>query len=870
MLWPLGAAGQVRSHPSRICCALVVVFVMLLLPVEVRAAKGEFTPSVNDFGSTGLLQMPNARFHPDGELNLGVSRVEPYTRGYLTLQGLPWAEGTFRYTDIANRRFSPVESFSGDQSFKDRSADVKILLIEESANFAQVAVQLRDIGGTDLFGSEFIVASKRYYNWDFTVGLAWGNAGSRGHIKNPFVHFSDSFKDRGSSGGAGALGFDFFRGERVAFFGGIEYITPIEGLRLKVEYDGNSYQDEPLGNRLDVDLPWNFGVEYDVFSWLRLAAAFERGNEFMIRGNIRSNLNTDKGITKRDDPPPKVPPRKSDAVVNAQRRPSENLNIVIPKGPDRAYTAIRLTAALRESGLSVEDIQIDGDTAIVRLSTDAAAPATEVLANAALLVSRADFGTRIERVKFAAPRPSGELTAATFERADLERSISMTGSAVALVEPPSRTWLALFGTGDQSETAVASATKPKVDQREAVRQVGNKVFAELRQQSFWGEHFDIRNKTATLYFRQSKFRNPAQAIGRAARAVARHAPHRVEVITVTATEDGVPVAKTTIIRRDLENALQAKGSPEELWQNASVESAGLPQDTDTSVESDNAYPRLSWAVLPQMRNQIGGPDDFFFTQLYGRGSAGVLVAPGLSVRTSVGVNIYNNFDSLKLESDSRLPRVRSDIAKYLKEGEQWIDVLDINYITKLTPDVYGRVSAGIFELMFAGVGGEVLYRPQGQRWALGLDMNYVKQRDFDGLFGFQDYEVLTGHVSYYHRLPYYEILSTVSVGRYLAKDVGATLELSRTFDSGVSFGVFATVTDVSSEEFGEGSFDKGFFMSIPLDLFFEKSNRRRTGFTFRPVTRDGGARLAVPKRLYSVSEGSNYDRIDQGWDKVLD
>lgn len=291
-----GRTGRV----GRRVAAWIVACSLALQAQLAGAADGEFTPSINDFGTTGLMQMPNARFHPEGELNIGVSRITPYTRGYFTLQGLPWLEGTFRYTNIGNRNFSEQPAFSGDQSFKDRSADLKIRLVEESKYLPQVAVQLRDLGGTDLFGSEFLVASRRYYNFDFTFGLAWGNAGSRGHIRNPLSYISKRFKDRGQSQGAGALGFDFFRGERIALFGGVEYVTPIDGLRLKMEYDGNSYQDEPLGNRFDVKLPLNFGIEYDLFPWVRVAASFERGNQLLVRANLRTNLNTEKGLTKND------------------------------------------------------------------------------------------------------------------------------------------------------------------------------------------------------------------------------------------------------------------------------------------------------------------------------------------------------------------------------------------------------------------------------------------------------------------------------------------------------------------------------------------------------------------------------------------
>ena len=130
--------------------------------------------------------------------------------------------------------------------------------------------------------------------------------------------------------------------------------------------------------------------------------------------------------------------------------------------------------------------------------------------------------------------------------------------------------------------------------------------------------------------------------------------------------------------------------------------------------------------------------------------------------------------------------------------------------------------------MYTGFGGEVLYRPTGKRWAAGLDLNRVWQRDFDGRFGLRNYDVTTGHFTYYHRLPFHEVLAAVSVGRYLAKDKGVTVELSRTFNNGVTFGVFATKTNVSSQEFGEGSFDKGFFMSLPFDAFISRPTSKLT------------------------------------------
>ena len=71
---------------------------------------------------------------------------------------------------------------------------------------------------------------------------------------------------------------------------------------------------------------------------------------------------------------------------------------------------------------------------------------------------------------------------------------------------------------------------------------------------------------------------------------------------------------------------------------------------------------------------------------------------------------------------------------------------------------------------------------------------------------------------------YYDFLGGVQaqllMGKYLAGDKGFTLDLSRRFQNGFTLGVFATKTDLSAEEFGEGSFDKGFYFAIPTDSFF--------------------------------------------------
>ncbi len=96
--------------------------------------------------------------------------------------------------------------------------------------------------------------------------------------------------------------------------------------------------------------------------------------------------------------------------------------------------------------------------------------------------------------------------------------------------------------------------------------------------------------------------------------------------------------------------------------------------------------------------------------------------------------------------------------------------------------------------------------------------------------------------------------ATLSVGRYLAGDDGATLERrAHASDNGVTLGAFATRTNVSAAEFGEGSFDKGVFVTVPLDALLPRSTSATGSIVWSPLTRDGGARLARAQRLIDLT-----------------
>ena len=71
-------------------------------------------------------------------------------------------------------------------------------------------------------------------------------------------------------------------------------------------------------------------------------------------------------------------------------------------------------------------------------------------------------------------------------------------------------------------------------------------------------------------------------------------------------------------------------------------------------------------------------------------------------------------------------------------------------------------------------------------------------------FGTLDYKNTTAFLNFYYRN--YDLIPFdlhISHGEYLAGDIGSTIELSRKYLNGMELGVFASFTDVTSEQFGE-------------------------------------------------------------------
>ena len=172
--------------------------------------------------------------------------------------------------------------------------------------------------------------------------------------------------------------------------------------------------------------------------------------------------------------------------------------------------------------------------------------------------------------------------------------------------------------------------------------------------------------------------------------------------------------------------------------------------------------------------------------------------------------------------------------------------------------------------MYSGVGIEVLYQPFMSRLALGGTINRVIKRGYERDFELLDYKTSTGFLSLYYASPFYNYDFAIHIGRYLAKDKGATMEIRRTFDNGFSVGAFVTRTNVSAADFGEGSFDKGLFFKIPFDSFLSNDTKNSFATSLRSIQRDGGQKLDYfTGRLWFDLRSVRYDSLKNNKSRMI-
>ena len=181
------------------------------------------TNTVNSFGTVGVNYSPTSRFLDEGSLALVISHNENLNRFDILAQPYEWLEFSLFYADLVNLGYAA----SLGQSYKDKGFNTKIRLSKETKVMPQIAVGLSDFAGTGLFSGEYLVASKRYGSFDFSLGMGWGIYNGGLNLKNPLIELNKEFKNRNYINDGATIGEfdidDYFTGEDAGIFSSVVY-----------------------------------------------------------------------------------------------------------------------------------------------------------------------------------------------------------------------------------------------------------------------------------------------------------------------------------------------------------------------------------------------------------------------------------------------------------------------------------------------------------------------------------------------------------------------------------------------------------------------------------------------------------------------
>jgi membrane-associated phospholipid phosphatase len=417
---------------------------------------------------------------------------------------------------------------------------------------------------------------------------------------------------------------------------------------------------------------------------------------------------------------------------------------------------------------------------------------------------------------------------------------------------------------------------------------GAGLVAALVKQDFKNVRVELDGTRLKLNLTNNRISNLGRAVGRATRTALAFAPEGARSIQVTYTRLEQPIATYEFLDlQRLTDYFTGLADRDAFLQTVSVgyatqaDRAGEDQhgllvalqgdgELGVQVGRDGNFVQVSsedreanrFKVVPKLSFFFNDPSGALRYELWAGINYDKRLGEGLYLNSDLKLNLSENVSDVKQPSNSLLPHVRTDIAEYKRGGRFKLNRLLLNKYQNPDERVYTRLSAGFYEEMYRGFGGQVLYLPKDSRWAVDLMADALQQRGVKGWLDKRTYETVTALGSLHYRLPY-DVTATARVGRFLARDEGVRLEFKRRLPSGVEIGAWYTKTngkDITNPGTPASPYnDKGVFLSVPLNIMLPLDSQTTAGVGLAPWTRDVGQMVASPGDLYDMMEQPRRD-----------
>ncbi|NCT40503.1 MAG: YjbH domain-containing protein [Alphaproteobacteria bacterium] len=390
------------------------------------------------------------------------------------------------------------------------------------------------------------------------------------------------------------------------------------------------------------------------------------------------------------------------------------------------------------------------------------------------------------------------------------------------------------------------------------------------------DHLHLKNVTAdyniaSATIQYNNHNSAPNQLGKALIHMANNAGQYIEALKLSPVVNTLRGPSITFMRRSIESAFaHNNGSTDEIWHTTAFKHdfSGLQKyrindyndydfkginvtlDNQISLsEEDTSLLRRTSLIV-----ETTGPHHFkYFTS-------------GLGLR----LNLSDNIGKLKRTRARRATPIKSDVYDFADR----FFAIDTAYIAlphTIMPNLHSNLTMGYLDENFAGLGGEILYRPFDKRYAIGAESWLVKKRDPYTVanLGTRDTSLFSGSLNGWYDIPKADVVFGIKAGRLLAQDVGATATLTKNFKSGATLEAYTSISNQADADLFGGTThtDHGLRLNIPLGgyKYLKNANIRVTA---APFGKDIAQSVDNPLPLYKATNQFSLSHLAKHWDEL--
>ena len=347
--------------------------------------------------------------------------------------------------------------------------------------------------------------------------------------------------------------------------------------------------------------------------------------------------------------------------------------------------------------------------------------------------------------------------------------------------------------------------------------------------------------------------NLARVTGRVARVLSAVAPADIDRFLISQANGAFDTNVVALDRGGLEQAINQPNGAARAWEAAQIEAVAL--ERPAAVFERTFTPGFSYGFSTSLKADFLTSDTLAATGTF-NASARYAFSGQTSLSGSLGYRFLNQWEQTEPPAE---PAVRSDFSAYTPD-EIYLNALLFRHDFRLGPEVYSRVSAGLFERAYGGVSSEVIWRPAARDFAFGVEATYVQKRAYDAWLGFEDADATTLIGSVYANIGEHGDFAIIDAGQHLAGDFAVELTVGRNFSNGWRV---AASTGWSADSDAPLKF--GAELRIPLAWTAPVTGTQAVNLSLGGTSGDFGSRVQGTGLIYKEISNSDRQRIEDGW-----